>query len=183
MRIAESRMRRIIREEIEDELNEQGFLSNLAAGAKGAVTGAVQGAVGGGISGALQGAVGGAQAGVAANRAVTQAADALRKVIAFGHGPQFMSKMDQNSLSMYLTDWNGTYPVQVSRAMWATLKLITIERERFQGEFYPAVGRALSNSPELNNFADAVSAAAGVGPGDPRWLPTLADAIVSNKIV
>lgn len=183
MRMAESRIRRIIREELEGEINEQGFLSNLAAGAKGAVTGAVQGAVGGGLSGAVQGAVGGAQTGVAANQAVAQAATALRTAAAQGGAPKFMAKMDEASLISYLMDWGGQTPGAVGRALWAMLRLITIQRERYDAKPFAAAERAMAGVPAINAFGSAVVKASGVRPGDPRWPATFADALVSNKVV
>jgi len=182
MRISEDRVRRIIRE----ELNEQGLLGNLVAGAQGAVQGAIAGAQKGGIGGAVQGAVGGAQSGVAANQKVAQAAATLKVAAARGQAPSLMAKMEQFSLSMYLMDWgNEKNPQAVSRALWAILKLVSIEREKFKElqNAYSIALRAVQNSPEAAGFMDALSESTGIKFNDPRWFPTLADAIVRYKIV
>jgi len=81
MTISGSRLRRIIREEIEGELNEQGFIGNVIAGAKGAVTGAV----------------GGAQAGAALNQRIADAAATVRTSAAVGDAPKLMAQMDEGT--------------------------------------------------------------------------------------
>lgn len=191
--IYEDTFHRMIREEVEAELNEQGFLSNLAAGAAGAVKGAVQGAVSGvqsgGITGALRGATGGAtqgaQSGVAANQAVAKAAADLKAAAAQGNAPTLMAKMDENALSMYLMDWGGlpNNPSGVARALWALLRLLTIQREKFQPNLYATAGNATAEIPAVGAFGNALVAASGIRPGDPRWKATFADALVRNKVV
>jgi hypothetical protein len=188
MALTESRIRRIILEELQQELNEQGFLNDLAAGASGAVQGAVTGAMTGGLSGAVKGVVSGAQAGIAANQAVVQAANALRERVSQGDAVG-MSELAKNvgNLLLYLMDWGGNPndPGSSGRAMWALLKFITTQKQNFTASI-PQIQVTLAvaqKDPALIAFAQAVSNATGVRKEDPRWFPTLADAIIRNKIV
>lgn len=185
MTISENRLRRIIREEIEGELNEQGFISNVIAGAKGAVAGAVGGAQQGGLSGALKGAVGGAQAGAALNQRIADAAATVRTSAAVGNAPTLMAKMDEGSLSLYLMDWGGlpNNPQAQGRALWALLKLLTIQRERFNEELYGVAGKATKSLPGIGELANAISELTNLAPNDPKWKAAFTDAIVKNKVV
>lgn len=193
MALTESRIRWIIREELESQVNEMtgpgaangGFFSNLAAGAAGAVQGAVQGAAQGGLTGAVQGATRGAQQSVAANQRLGQAATALRAAAAVGGGGTLMARWDRNALMVYLMDWGGQpdSPNCVGRALWAALRLMSIERKILENSLYPAVLGALEKNQAMNSFGEALVQSSGINPGDPRWGQVVADAIVRNRIV
>lgn len=193
MRISESRIRQIIREELKSQVNEMtgpgaangGFFSNLAAGATGAVQGAVQGATQGGLTGAIQGAASGAQQSVATNQRLGQAATALRAAAAVGGGGTLMARWDRNTLIVYLMDWGGqpNSPNCAGRALWAALRLMSIERKQLDNSLYPAVLDALGKNQAMNNFGEALIQSSGINPGDPRWGQVVADAIIRNRIV
>ena len=184
MRIRESRIRRIIREEV--QLAEQGLLSNIAAGAAGAIRGAAQGASQSGLSGAVSGAVGGAGQGAVSNQKLVAAAAALRAAAARGGAPTLMSKMDEFSISMYLMDWgNEQDPRALSRALWATLKLLSLKREKFSEVIasYNRAVKATEGMKEIIDFVQALQSSTGVQRADPKFFATIADAITKNKIV